>query len=259
MAKFQWMTGENLPTSITTVVNSSMSLKLVPDPGELVPIPIILTPPHLAVVQDENVRKGPNFTTFKLAAKAVGSARLSAEKSANKLIAGPIAITIEARVSLPAASTDQGLLARLLLAETPPPIATTYNFVDAEKAMIWMRVVVSNRLAKPSVKYASAGAKSINDVIRAKGQFAGFEDYPTLPGKISSRIDEFVAIANDGSDRRRDRYKKFVDIALRVAAMAAVKDPSSTGLYFWRTTDHGSPSAEAKEYEKLMGNTFFTL
>jgi hypothetical protein len=124
MAKFQWMTGENLPTSITTVVNSSMSLKLVPDPGELVPIPIILTPPHLAVVQDENVRKGPNFTTFKLAAKAVGSARLFAEKSAKKLIAGPIAITIEARVSLPAASTDQGLLARLLLAEMPPPTAT---------------------------------------------------------------------------------------------------------------------------------------
>jgi hypothetical protein len=68
-----------------------------------------------------------------------------------------------------------------------------------------------------------------------------------------------LRIANDGGDGRRDKYKKFVDISLKVAGLASVNDPSGTGLYFWRTAGRGSPARAAKVFRTLIGNTFYTL
>jgi hypothetical protein len=254
------MNGAKLPASISIVAGGSIDLKLIPGRGEKVPIPITASPAKIAEVQAVNPRVTANFTTFKLVAIASGAAKLVAGSDASKPVAGPITILVEEQVSLPAAKTDAGLLTRVLLAETPTPGSPYYSSdADAETVMIWMRAVISNRLAKPSGKYASAGAKTIADVIRAEGQFKGFEDYPNIRAKITTNLDDIVKIANDGGDTRREKYKKFLNTALKVAAMPSVTDPSGSGLYFWRTAGSGSPSPEAKVFKTLMGNTFYTL
>jgi hypothetical protein len=148
-------------------------LKLVPGRGEKISVPITVTPRSLAQIQAINVRTGPNFSTFRLMATAPGTAKLYAGTDINKVAAGPVTVIIEQRISLPAASTDVGLLARLFLAETPSPEMPGYNNADAETAMTWMRAVVGNRLAKPSHLYGSAGAKTVADVVRAKASSKG--------------------------------------------------------------------------------------
>jgi hypothetical protein len=253
------MNGAKLPASISIVAGGSIDLKLIPGRGEKVPIPITASPVKIAEVQAVNPRVTANFTTFKLVAIASGAAKLVAGGDASKPVAGPITILVEEQVSLPAANTDAGLLTRVLLAETPSPEMPGYSDTDAETVMLWMRAVISNRLAKPSSKYGSNGAKTIADVIRAKNQFEGFEQYPNIRAGITKRLDETVQIANDGGDTRREKYKKFLNTALKVAAMPSVTDPSGSGLYFWRTAGSGSPSPEAKVFKTLMGNTFYTL
>ncbi len=167
MSEFQKMNGVKLSTFITAVAGGSILLKLIPGRGEKVPIPIIITPVSVANVQDINNRTVPNFSTFKLVAVAVGTASLYAGSAENKPVAGPVTVNIVAKAMLPAANTDQGLLTRLLLAETPSPEMPNYSDEDAEAVMVLMRAVISNRLAKPSHLYASADAKNIADVIRA--------------------------------------------------------------------------------------------
>jgi hypothetical protein len=254
MADFTRMNGTKLPLSISAVVGSAMDLKLIPGPGQKVPIAISVTPPSAAKIDNVNVRAGANFTTFRLTALMAGSVRMVAATDPMR----PITITIDPKLALPAATTDQGLLARLLIAETPSPEMPGYTDADAETSMIWMRVVIANRLSKPSGVYASANAKTIADVIKAPGQFKGFQSYPTIDATISKRLDETVSIANESGDGRREKYKKFVQIALKVAAMASVKDPS-TGLYFWRTSGSGAPSTGTNVYKTILGNTFYTL
>jgi hypothetical protein len=130
---------------------------------------------------------------------------------------------------------------------------------DAQVAMLWMRVVVENRLAKPSPVWGSAGAKTLKDVIQAKNQFEGFSKYPTIAQGPQKVIDQAVSIANNGDDPRRSKYKEFLDTALTVAAQKTVTDPSAKGLYWWRTSGSGKPTPEATVYMTKLGNTFYTL
>lgn len=261
MVKFKRMSGTLLPSTITTVVGSALDLKLEPDPGETVrvPIPIQVAPSNLAQIQRLDVRTKANFTTFKLAAIKAGTIKLTAGTDPNKPVAGPIVVTIEEKIALLDEKTDAGLLLRLLLAETPSPDMSSYSEADVETVMTWMRVVVNNRLAKPSARYGSAGAKKIIDIVRSPRQFEGFEQYPSLAAEITERLDKMVRIANDSGDGRREKYRSFIAAALKVAALPSVSDPSATGLYFWRTSGSGAPSKDAKVFRTLMGNTFYTL
>jgi hypothetical protein len=270
MAEFQYMHDVKLPGSITAIVGNSIPLKLIPSGKELAgSISIAALPITIAEVTNVNVRTKANFTTFHLKAKAVGTASMSAGGSASPaavmstLLAGPIQITVEPKLEYPAIGTDAGMLTRLLLAETPSPdMKKIYNEKDARTVMIWMRVVLANRLATPSHIWGSTGAKTLADVVKSTKpsvQFEGFSQYPTISKKIQARLDDLLSVANDGSDPRRENNKKFIQMAIEVAGMNNLVDPCKTGLYFWRTAGSGKPSPEAIVYQTLMNNTFYTL
>lgn len=259
MAEFQRTNGVKVGSPITVTVCKAVHLKVIP--GSKEPLPTATaTPEKIARVINAHARITANFTTFQLEGVLPGKAILQATGGTpGKVLAGPIDIIIENCVELPSAQTDAGLFARLFLAEAPNPEDPHYTIPeDVKVSMSWMRVVVENRLAKPRVEWASAGAKTLADVVRAEGQFAGFSKYPYLPNNIQRNIDDAIRIANDGEDSRRSAYKAHVDAALTVAAMPKVIDPSQNGLYWWRTSESGKPSAAVKMFMTKAGNTFFT-
>jgi hypothetical protein len=260
MAEFQWRAGTPLVGTINAVVGNTLLLKLIPGKNEKVPIQLTVTPPNIAEVVQIDNRPKPNFATFALNIKSKGRARLTAGPDANKPIGGPIIINIEEALAYPDAGTNIGLLVRLFLGETTTPDDTKkYDATAAEQSMILMRVVVENRLKKPSGVWGSAGAKALSDVVRAKGQFDGFDKYPKLLDRIQGNIDDLLRIANDGGDLRRERTKAHIQLALKIANATDIKDPSPNGLYWWRTKDSGSPTPESVIYKSIMSNTFFQL
>jgi hypothetical protein len=253
MAQFQHMNDTNVDSPIITVVGSTVHLKVIPGSPK-----ISASPESVAKVVNVKPHVRADFTTFGLTAVAKGSAKLVATDAKNANVAGPIDITVEDAVSLPGDKTDEGLLTRLFIAEVPSPEEKGYKLDEAKTSMIWMRVVVENRLKKPDSKWASAGARNFQDVIRAPRQFEGFSHYPTLNTRIQNLIADTVAIANNGDDGRRTKYKAFVDAALEVATMNSVTDPSPKGLFWWMTAGMGTPGSDAEVFMTKLGNTFFT-
>ena len=148
MAEFQHMDGSKVASPITAVVGNSIHLKVIPGSKEALPS-IFASPESIAKVSHIDERKKQDFTTFHLDAVAAGKASLKAT-DAKKTVAGPLDIVVEDQVALPDAGKDAGLLVRLFLAEVPSPEEAGYKLVDAKTSMIWMRVVVQNRLATPS-------------------------------------------------------------------------------------------------------------
>jgi hypothetical protein len=258
MAQFQFLDGSAVPSPFVAVKGNSIPMKLVPAKGELVPLPISASPTTIATVTHVNVRTKPNFTTFHLDAVTVGDAVLSATNGGGKTVAGPVKIKVEARIDLPAAGTTAGLMTRLFLAETRDPFKPGFTMAAAKECMTLMRVVIENRLKTPSKEWGSEGAKTLTDVVTASGQFAGFSKYPTLSKDVQDIIDDDLEIANDGGDARRADMKAFIELAIQIANLPKVTDPTSTGLYFWMTSG-SSPSKKVKIYKTLLNNTFFML
>ena len=258
MAEFQHMNGTKVESSIVAVVGNSIHLKVVPGHKESLPT-ISASPQTVAKVDHVDERKKANFTTFQLNAIAVGNATLVGADSTGASIAGPITVVVQDKVVLPLASTKEGLFVRLFLAEVPSPGEGDHKLEDVTTAMIWMRVVVENRLATPSPEWSSAGATTLTDVIKAYNQFDGFSHYPTIVHKVQKVIDQAISIANNGDDSRRAKYKEFVDAALSVASLQAVTDPSPKGIYWWRTKGAHPPSKKVEVYMTKLGNTFYTL
>jgi hypothetical protein len=258
MAEFQHMNGSRVTSPITTVVGSQIHLKVLP--GNKEPMPTIAAAPEaIARATHIDIRKHANFETFRLDAISVGNAKLQASDPASKkALAGPVDVVVEARLTLPDAQTAAGLFVRLFIAELPSPDQTKFSEDEAKTAMTWMRVVVENRLARPSVRWASAGAKNLTDVIRAKNQFEGFSHYPSLAANILKNVTDAFRIANDGNDPRRPSFKMFVNAALTIASLPKVTDPCPTGLFWWRTSGSGSPSSDTQPYQTKLGNTFYT-
>lgn len=257
MAQFQHMNDTKVDSPIVTVAGSTVHLKVIPGSKEALP-GISASPESVAKVVNVKPHVRADFTTFELSAVAKGSAKLIATDAKKATVAGPIDITVEDPVSLPGDKTDQGLLTRLFIAEVPSPEDKRYKLEDAKASMIWMRVVVENRLKTPNSKWASSGAKSLQDVLRAPHQFEGFSSYPTLIKRIQDLIADTVAIANNGDDPRRAKYKAFVDAALEVASLKSVTDPSPKGLFWWMTSGMGTPGNDTEVYMTKLGNTFFT-
>jgi len=257
MAQFQYRSGGRVPATITHVVGSLLPLKLIPDAGERVPIRITLTPRAPADFEDYTDRIGPNFTTFSVKGVSAGRAVLAANATTS-----PVVITVVDRVALPPADTSAGLYARVFLAETlAPGVPPNRGYTDAGafEAMFLMRVVIDNRLRNPSSEWASNGARTVADVIRRPGQFAGLGSYPNLASDLQTNIADILAIANNGAHPRSSAYRTFVLNALTIASRSGVQDPTRTGLYFWRTAQSGSPSPRVTLYRTVLRNTFYML
>jgi hypothetical protein len=254
MAVFQYTNARPVPATITTVVGSSISMKLVPGPGEQIPIRITSSNINVAAFANVNERIRANFTSFSVVAVRAGRATLTANETTR-----PVAITVEDRLNLPGERTEAGLYARIFLAEVRSPGMDGYVEADVDDAMIMMRSVIYNRYINPSYLYASDGVSSIFDVVRRPGQFEGFGAYPTIAAGALRTITDVLAIANNGGDPRSPVYRRYVIKALDIAGRRAVADPSRTGLYFWRTAGRGSPSPRVELYRTVLGNSFYRL
>lgn len=91
-------------------------------------------------------------------------------------------------VALPPKETAEGVEARLLLAECrSPAYQKTYSLGDATQAMQLMDRVLWNRLKNPR-PFGAPGATELVEIIKAKGQFAGFENYPNYDTAIVSNL-----------------------------------------------------------------------
>ncbi len=159
-------------------------------------------------------------------------------------------------IVLPDKNESAGCETRLLLGECRSPAYAAYTLADAKLSMQYMDRVLYNRLADPK-PYGAAGAKTIADIVRAKGQFAGFENYPTYDASIVNRIQAALNIANSSKDKRQAVYADFINAAIDIAKAASITDPSPGKLTSWRTAGSGAPGGSFKFFKTLMGNDYY--
>lgn len=196
--------------------------------------------------------------TVDLAALAVGTAQLEAKSPKGS---ATLAVTVEPKQTLPLPDSAPGMLVRLFLAEVRSPDYASYSAADAKKSMQWMRLVLENRLAhKDPGIFAAKGAKTLIDIVKAKNQFKGFEGYPAIDTETSGRIDGAIALVNNDADKRQDKYKAYVDLAVEVAKGSVPVDPCPTRLYGWRTAGSSAPGGSFVAFgSPVVGNQFYTL
>jgi len=161
-------------------------------------------------------------------------------------------------ILLPPKNETEGAEVRVLLAETRGPSFSGYTHADAITSMQLMDKVLWNRFADPA-KFGAKGAKSLADIIRAPGQFAGFRDYPNYDSSIVNRIQAMINIANSKKDRRSADFMNFINAAINVANDPSIPDPSPGKLASWRTAGSISPGAGFKKYTTVLGNDFYFI
>ena len=159
-------------------------------------------------------------------------------------------------IVLPEKNETFGCETRLLLAECRGPANPSYTLADAKLAMQYMDRVLYNRLADPK-PYGAAGAKTIADVVRAKGQFAGFQNYPAYDASIVNRIQAALNIANSKKDPRQAAYAAFITTAIEVSKAESIIEPSPGKLTGWRTAGASAPGGSFKFFKTLFGNDYY--
>jgi hypothetical protein len=260
MAKFTLVDDKTDITIAKMHVEGKKRLHLAGVGDDRKSLQVLSTKPNVVTATIIALFSGPKgIWTVDLKAKTKGSSEIQA-KLAKKIVA-KLTINVEEKILLPAATTEEGLLVRLFLSESRTPSESGYSATDAKTGMQWMRVVLENRLKNKPKQFNAPGAKKILDIVKAEGQFHGFEKYPTLSAAQESRINEIVSIANNDSDTRQEKFAAFLSNALDVAnTKSAIKDPCQTGLYGWRTAGRGSPGPRFKIFKTPMsGNQFYTL
>lgn len=120
-----------------------------------------------------------------------------------------------------------------------------------------MRRVIENRLKNPQT-FGARGAVTETDIIKARNQFAGFSQYPTLPASLAHNLKQIVAYANDPKWPTRDLYAGFVADAVLAATenymIVSVPFPDVTA---WRTSGKGAPGGNFTLVTTQSGNTFY--
>jgi hypothetical protein len=145
------------------------------------------------------------------------------------------------------------------MAECRGPSFKTYVAADALKCMQLMDLVLWNRLANNPKQFAAAGAKTIVDIIKAPGQFAGFETCPNYSAGIASTLQQILDIANNPKDKRGALFTEFVQNAIDVANNATISDPSPGFMAGWRTAGASSPGSAFTKHTTVGGNDFYFL
>jgi hypothetical protein len=162
----------------------------------------------------------------------------------------------EGMIALPDRMGNEGVEARILIAECPGPADASYSFTSATEAMQLMDVVLWNRLKNPG-PFLARGAKGLIDIVKAKGQFRGFEKYPNYNAGIKQNIQDAIDIANNAKDPRNGKYAEFLSKAIEIAKSSYHSDPSPGKLVAWRTSKTGSPGKDFIKYKTVLGNDFY--
>jgi hypothetical protein len=194
----------------------------------------------------------------RLAAKKAGGP-VSIKAMDGTTVIGELTVTVEDKLTLPDKNQTEGMVARLLIAESKTPYHKSYDAVKSRKGMEWMLLVLHNRLNNNPKFFNADGAKTLLDIVKGKGQFAGFGNYPNLSSEMDALIQSAVDNANDDNHGKQDQYIVFVKNALEVAAKKTpVADPASPDLLgYWRTAGSGKPESSAVIQDTLVGNTFY--
>ncbi len=159
-------------------------------------------------------------------------------------------------IKLPSRDTDEGIESRVLLAECHGPAYASFNLADATQCMQMMDLVLWNRVENP--KPFGAKAKKLLDVVKAKGQFRGFENYPNYLPAIASQIQNAIDIANNSKDRRSLDYVGFINSAINIAqSPSTIGDPSPGTLVAWRTAGSGSPGSGFLKHATIAAIDFY--
>jgi hypothetical protein len=159
-------------------------------------------------------------------------------------------------ITLPDKQSDEGVETRVLLAECPGPSSASYTLSLATETMTLMDAVLWNRFGNPG-PFGARGAKTLADVVRARGQFRGFESYPNYNPGIRQNIQGALNIANNSKDPRSSDFVDFVNKAIEIAKSARFSDPSPGTLVAWRTASSGSPGKGFLFYKTVLGNSFY--
>jgi hypothetical protein len=162
----------------------------------------------------------------------------------------------EEKIALQHRSTNAGVEARILLAECPGPAEAGYTLEAARLAMQLMDAVLHNRLEDPK-SFMAPGATSLTGIVKAKGQFQGFEGYPNYSLNIKRNIEALLHIANNSKDQRNADYAAFLKEAIAIADSVEYADPSPGKLVAWRTAGSGSPGEGFRFYRTVLGNDFY--
>lgn len=170
-------------------------------------------------------------------------------------------VEILPRLELPDENTEAGILARMLIVENAGPENPRFISLDeARESMLWMALVLRNRLKLGPEHFSARGATNVTTLIKAPNQVEGFEAYPTIAPKQDKLLKDSLAAANDGTHRFQKQYMVYV--AHAIAAATGEKtgaDPSPAGLYAWRTQGARSPGANFKKFQTIGGQDFYTL
>jgi len=161
-------------------------------------------------------------------------------------------------IVLPPKNDDDGCEVRVLLAECRTPSFSSYTLADAITSMQLMDRVIFNRLANPG-PFGAKGATTVADVVKARGQFAGFQNYPKFDASIANRIQAALNIANSTKDKRSSSFQDHFNAAIQIANDQSIADPSPGTLVAWRTAGSGSPGANFKLHTTLMGIAYFFI
>lgn len=156
-------------------------------------------------------------------------------------------------VTLPPITSEDGVIARLMLSEVKNPGYSSYNADDSKKSMRVIKKVLENRLTKPGLFNASGATNEI-DIITASNQFAGFSKDSSgnvvISSDVQQRIDSIMTIANSGPP---GQYATLVQNAIDVAnkttsSLDPFKDISSINgqnvegdVYGFRTVGFSHP------------------
>jgi len=158
---------------------------------------------------------------------------------------------------------DQKAIAIMLIVENKKPHDRgKYNPIETEESMRLMRQVLINRLKDPG-RFRASGARSATDIIKAKGQFKGLEDYPKT---ISTKLHEnFKGIIKEALEKSNPSYfaasKNYVMMAIKIAALDENSIKASIPeVIGWRTTDKNEiypPGTGNKWIKDIAGNHFY--
>lgn len=189
-------------------------------------------------------------------------------------VLGAVAARAE-NVALPPLENSDGLIARLLIAESLNPNLPGYDAAEVRRGMVAMKAVLRNRLRNNPGQFLAPKAQSVADIIAAPGQFHGFsrgeQGGVAIAADVARRIERIVAIANEGPS---GPMAAFVQMAIEVAGqpprdefvgLETIDDvPVTGGVYGWRTAGSGGPGGRFLAIPKahgglLAGNQFYTL
>ena len=96
-------------------------------------------------------------------------------------------------------------------------------------------------------------------VIKARGQFKGFEHYPNYDAGIIHNIQQLVDIANNPKDKRNGDFTDFIDAAINIANSPTIANPTNDPISAWRTANSGSPGSSFTFFKTVFGNDFYSF